>query len=405
MVQRLFLGQTLFFGEAFILPFLFGASLGGLAWRCQEKLKQSRDTLNDSVVIQTTLMENLSAGVMIIEPSTRKIEYVNETAALLFGADKDSLIGNQCYSFLCPAQEEHCPIYDLDHDIDKSEVEMLGIDGSTRQVIKSVKRIRIKGQEKLLECFIDITEKKQIKAALDKSERYYRLLAENVDDVLWKADLDLNFTYVSPSVKKLQGYTFEEFVQLPFDQMVTPESYAFALQRLEKEIGCDEDPETVKDRSVLLDLDMMHKDGRIIPVEIKASFLRDKAGLLTGVIGITRDISERKKIEKESLNAKKEWERTFDAVSDLIAIIDKNYKILRVNKAMADRLGLSQEEVEGMLCYNVIHGEDKPPEHCPHTRILSNPEEITVERSFNWHDPQFHLALKLLKIFRRTAVL
>jgi len=84
------------------------------------------------------------------------------------------------------------------------------------------------------------------------------------------------------------------------------------------------------------------------------------------------------------LRAKKDWERTFDAVPDLIAIIDLNNTITRVNRAMADRCGLTPEEIVGRKCYEVVHGLTGPPPTCPHARLmldgLVHNEESSVER-------------------------
>jgi PAS domain S-box-containing protein len=78
------------------------------------------------------------------------------------------------------------------------------------------------------------------------------------------------------------------------------------------------------------------------------------------------DITERKKAGEEIVRAKEEWERTFDTVPDLIAILDCNHTVLRVNKAMADRLGLPPEKCIGVKCYDAVHGTAESPAFCPH---------------------------------------
>ncbi len=83
--------------------------------------------------------------------------------------------------------------------------------------------------------------------------------------------------------------------------------------------------------------------------------------------------------EKAMAIAKEEWEQTFDAVPDLIAILDNQHRIVRVNKAMANRLGVTKEEAAGLTCYEHVHGTDEPPEFCPHSRLLADGQEHTVE--------------------------
>ena len=69
---------------------------------------------------------------------------------------------------------------------------------------------------------------------------------------------------------------------------------------------------------------------------------------------------ERKQAEEAILKAKEEWELTFNSVPDLIAILDCQHKIVRVNRAMARRLGVSAEECTGLHCYQAVHGLKYP---------------------------------------------
>ena len=94
--------------------------------------------------------------------------------------------------------------------------------------------------------------------------------------------------------------------------------------------------------------------------------------------------AEHKRAEEAILRAKEEWERTFDTVPDLIALIDENYRMTRVNRAMADRLGMSPQEAVGLTCYEHVHGCTEPPAFCPHARMLTDGcehvEEVDEER-------------------------
>ncbi len=91
------------------------------------------------------------------------------------------------------------------------------------------------------------------------------------------------------------------------------------------------------------------------------------------------DNSGRKRAEKEAIQAAKNWKHTFDAVPDLIAIIDDKYRVARANRAMAARLGITPEECVGLTCYRVIHGTDKPPSFCPHWQLLKDETEHAEE--------------------------
>ena len=70
--------------------------------------------------------------------------------------------------------------------------------------------------------------------------------------------------------------------------------------------------------------------------------------------------------------AKEEWERTFDSVPDMIAILDNQHRVARVNKAMARRLGVTPEECIGLHCYEAVHGTSCPHGVCPHLRTIAD---------------------------------
>ncbi|MBW2182745.1 MAG: PAS domain S-box protein, partial [Deltaproteobacteria bacterium] len=74
-----------------------------------------------------------------------------------------------------------------------------------------------------------------------------------------------------------------------------------------------------------------------------------------------------------------EWETTFDAITDLVSIQDRDFKIVRVNKAYADTLGMKAEKLIGKPCYEVIHGTKEPWLHCPHKKTLKDKRSVTEE--------------------------
>lgn len=120
-------------------------------------------------------------------------------------------------------------------------------------------------------------------------------------------------------------------------------------------------------------------DGQVKWVREKAYLEFDDAGRLLGGFGITEDITDRKRAEEELRRAKEDWERTFDAVPDLIAILDREHRVIRANRAMAERLNLTPEQCVGMRCYEVVHGTSQPPESCPHSLSYRDGREHSIE--------------------------
>ncbi|HEY3360644.1 MAG TPA: PAS domain S-box protein [Methanosarcina sp.] len=113
----------------------------------------------------------------------------------------------------------------------------------------------------------------------------------------------------------------------------------------------------------------------IIDVVINHQFaLIKKEGRWTQI-----ESSRRKKEEKKAFQATQHWGSTFDTMPDLIAIIDNEYRIVRANKAMAAKLGVTPEKCTGLTCYRAIHGTNEPPSFCPHMQLLEDGLEHTVE--------------------------
>ena len=94
---------------------------------------------------------------------------------------------------------------------------------------------------------------------------------------------------------------------------------------------------------------------------------------------LVQEIAERQRAEQVLRKAKEEWERTFDAVPDLIALLDRAHQIVRVNQAMAAAIHAAPEACIGLPCYRVVHGLDAPPLLCPHMALLSDGRQHTAE--------------------------
>ncbi|MEW6219845.1 MAG: GAF domain-containing protein [Thermodesulfobacteriota bacterium] len=106
---------------------------------------------------------------------------------------------------------------------------------------------------------------------------------------------------------------------------------------------------------------------------------RDKDGQPLLAIVTLSDITERKEAEEKLLRAKEDWERTFDAVPDLIAILDQEHRIVRANRAMAMRLGLSAEQCLNKRCFTCVHGTGAPAGLCPHVQTIKDGQEHQAE--------------------------
>jgi len=134
---------------------------------------------------------------------------------------------------------------------------------------------------------------------LQASEKRYRFLADNVNDLIWATDANLNYTYISPSVENIFGYDIEEAWKLKLDQLYTDDSRRKILMEYHKLMDLEKQEGPYPDRSVFVQIEQINKDGDIVDIEVKVACVRDAGGKLVGFVGIARDISERIRNERD----------------------------------------------------------------------------------------------------------
>jgi diguanylate cyclase (GGDEF)-like protein/PAS domain S-box-containing protein len=134
-------------------------------------------------------------------------------------------------------------------------------------------------------------------AELSKSELKYKSLLECVPDVIWTMDISLRFSYFSPSVRQLLGFTLEEAIIRSLQETLTPSSFRLAMKVLKEEIDLESIRPLDVYRTRTLELEVFRKDGAIILIEATTDFLRDSNSRPIGIIGVSRDITQRKQVE------------------------------------------------------------------------------------------------------------
>jgi two-component system cell cycle sensor histidine kinase/response regulator CckA len=144
----------------------------------------------------------------------------------------------------------------------------------------------------------EIEERRRSEKALSQSEAQYRLLTESVNDVIFTLDLEMNYTYVSPSVERLQGWQPQEMLGANIATTLPPHSLELAAQTLLSQLALSEATGDFH-RSVVLELELLRKDGSTVWSEVTAGFLLSDDGKPTAILGVSRDISERLKVQQE----------------------------------------------------------------------------------------------------------
>jgi len=198
-------------------------------------------------------------------------------------------------------------------------------------------RIARLNRDEVLTFVRDITERKQTDEALRLSEERYRLIAENTSDSIWVMGPDLRITYQSPSTERIFGYTAKEWEAVGFRGWVHPDYIDTVVSTLKGFQTGD-----IRD-SVTITIPARHKLGHSFWMEISASAIRDMDGKLAGIVGVSRDITERKEAEDRLL----EYRTAVEQSADGIALSDVNGNIRFVNESWARMHGYTVEELIG----------------------------------------------------------
>lgn len=142
-----------------------------------------------------------------------------------------------------------------------------------------------------------IEEQKELERQLMKSEELHRLLADNANDVIWTMDLTGRFTYVSPSVEKLRGYTVEEVMAQSREELLCSSSLIHMEKGLEDAVYSVQN--NLPFKVFREDVEQPCKDGSTVWTDLTVSGIYDRENQFVGMLGVSRDITERKRMEEE----------------------------------------------------------------------------------------------------------
>lgn len=169
---------------------------------------------------------------------------------------------------------------------------------------------------KVVGALVDITQQVQASKELAESERMYRILADNAEDVIWTTDSSYRYTYVSPSVKKLLGFSPKELLQNHARETLTPQSRDLVVEELARVFDAQN---AEPSESMRVEVEQCRKDGDVVWIEAVVRRMFDEQGEHTGFLGVSRDISQRKKAQDALLEAKEIAEAASKSKSEFLA--------------------------------------------------------------------------------------
>lgn len=311
--------------------------------------KQAEQALRESEARYHALVET-SPNAITLTNARGVIQTCNLQAARLHGFEKaDELLHTNVFDLILP--EEHFFVREkiqkavFSGNVATIECTMLKQDGSRFAGELSVSVLldmagKISG---VIGVSRDISARKQAEEALRASEERYRLLAENISDVIWILDLNTSrFRYVSPSVERLRGYTAEEVMAQELSEALSPAS----LQRLMETLPAALEKFLKGESTEEYDINQVEqpcKDGSTVWTETTTQFVRNPENGHLEVYGVSRNITERLRAEQQL----RQLSLAVEQSPASIVITDTHANIEYINPRFSQVTGYSLEEAIG----------------------------------------------------------
>ncbi len=363
-----------------------------LAWWCRSMIDEKGNVTGALCVAQDIterrkIEDELKLEAQILDVATDsiflhtlegKFVYVNEEAYKSRGYTKEELLGMKLQQLDAPwAATQIVPrVRDLQ---EKGEVTFESAhickDGHEMPVEVHARIIENGGQRLILSVSRDTTERQQAKKALEDSEKRYRDLYEQSPAGYQSLSADGRFLEVNQTWLSLLGYTKEEVIGHWFGDFLIPtevEKFTVNFQRLKRTGG------------IHSELWVKRKDDQIRLLACDGRVAYDLQGNFRQTHCIIQDITENRRATEAIAKAAHEWSTTFDSISDMVSIQDRNYKVLRVNKAYASALGMATEDIIGKTCFEIVHGTKESIPGCPHRVTLETGKPASFE-SYDEH--------------------
>lgn len=216
----------------------------------------------------------------------------------------------------------------------------------------------------------EVEERERTAEALQESQERYRKLIKITSEGYWLVNPQLETIDVNQALCDMLGYTREEILgKTPFDFVDDKNRKIFIAQ-------------TSKIPHILhrsYEITLRKKTGEEVHTHLNATTLMDKSGTVQGAFALVTDITERKRADDEILRAKEEWERTFNAINEIVTIHDAQMRIVRLNLAAVQEFTCDPKEVIGRHCYEMFRGKTEPCPECPEHQSTLDHASHTAE--------------------------
>jgi PAS domain S-box-containing protein len=353
----------------------------------------SIEKLNREIVERKLIEDKLRQAYIILERSPTiaflwkneegwPVEYVTDNIEKLFGYTvEEFLTGSAVYSKIIHpddlsrvteevashSRKEECTAFSHDpYRIICKNGEIKWINDHT--FIRKNKDGKITHYEGIIGDFTEFKKNEELILRLNEEQR---VILDSSPAMIFFKDRENRFIHVNEVLAKTSGLSKNEMEGKTLWELY-PRETAEKYWQDDKEVMASGKPR-------LNIIEEMNTPRGSIWVQTDKIPYRNSKREIIGIIGFTLDITARKQADDKIRRAKEDWERTFDSVPDMVCLIDDKHTITRVNRAMADIIGIKSVEAIGRKCYTCVHHTDQPPDYCPHVKLLNDGKEHRVE--------------------------
>jgi PAS domain S-box-containing protein len=294
-----------------------------------------------------------NAGVIFVILNTDgTTEFINKKLTEILGYKEEDLIGKNWFDIIYPkniVDEIKFTFQQVVAGITEP-AEYLEIVVKTkkgREKTLAFRGITIKDDDdkivQILASAEDITERKEMERALQESEERYRKLIDTSPDSIILSDLSGNIILANERAAEMHGYgKAEELIGTSIIELTSIEDRDKILESFRNS--------DISSEEGALEYTLLRKDGSSFPVELSSSIILDNEGIPIAVMGVGRDISERKKSELEIIESEEKYRMLFDIANDIVLVhklasgLQKSF-IVDANKRACELLEYTKEEL------------------------------------------------------------
>ncbi len=319
--------------------------------------KHTEDALRESEERYRLLADNMVDYVWVVDAKTFKHLYVSPSSEKFNGYTREEIMKMYPKDLITEEAVKTSSRYfeaslkaaaaGLPAECPHFEIEMICKDGRSMWAEVSYSLlydsagavIAIQGADR------DITERKQAEDALRESEEHYRLLADNMADMVWLVDAKtFKYLYVSPSVEKFSGYRQEEIMGMEPKKFMTRESGMTSLHCIGASLKAAAAGLPVE--CPHFDVEMICRNGSHRWSETSYSLVYDSTGAVIAIQGVNRDLTERKQAENALRESEERYRFLADNMMDVVWVVDaRTFKYLYISPSMEKFTGYTREEV------------------------------------------------------------